>query len=104
MNLITKMQWKTNRNGKKMKFDFNIAWKNVWKFADLTLELIQSIVMIWGVVTDMDLISSMASSSGKEISSRDAVRSSSLTMSSRLATSLLGRTTVSASLRSKKKT
>ena len=21
------MQWKTNRNGKKMKFDFNIAWK-----------------------------------------------------------------------------
>ena len=30
----------TNRNGKKMKFDFNIAWKNVWKFTDLTLELI----------------------------------------------------------------
>ena len=27
MNLITKMQRKTNRNGKKMKFDFNIAWK-----------------------------------------------------------------------------
>ena len=24
-NLITRMQWKTNRNGKK--FDFNIAWK-----------------------------------------------------------------------------
>ena len=87
-----------------MKFDFNIAWKNVWKFADLTLELIQSIVMMWGEVTDMDLISSMANSSGMEISSRDAARSSSLTMSSRLATSLLARTTVSASLRSKEKT
>ena len=78
--------------------------ENVWKFTDLTLELIQSIVMIWGEVTDMDLISSMANSSGMEISSRDAVRSSSLIMSSTLAMSLLARTTVSASLRSKRKT
>ena len=74
------------------------------EIADLTLELFQSIVMIWGEVTDMDLISSMANSSGMEISSRDAARSSSLIMSSRLATSLLARTTVSASLRSKGKT
>ena len=60
-------------------------------------------MMIWGTETDMDLISSMANSSGKETSSREAEKSSSLATSSALATSLLAMTTVSVSLRSKKK-
>ena len=97
VNLVAKMQWRKQIVTNKDKVDFDIAWY------ELNSGLPQSIVMIWGMETDIDLISSIAKSSGKAASSREAERSSSLATSSTLAASLLTMTTVSASLRSKRK-